>query len=112
MGGSGGGGSGGMPTACKPGVVGAVLTECGYPFASANGLTDILFNESPVLAAIVPSGGYPFASVQLFYNDEHAITLGVHEAAILGLTPPFPVSPLAKTPDIVDSPQTGTTRIT
>jgi hypothetical protein len=52
-----GSGSGGTPTVCKPGVVGTVITECGYPFASANPLTDILFNESSVLAAIVPSGG-------------------------------------------------------
>ena len=37
-----------------------------------------------MLAAIVPSGGYPFASIQLFYNDEHAMTLGVHEAIING----------------------------
>jgi len=64
-----GGGSGGTPTACKPGVFGPVITECGYPYASSNALTDILFNESSVLAAIVPSGGFPFASVQLFYND-------------------------------------------
>jgi hypothetical protein len=88
-------------------VVGAVITECGYPFASANPLTDILFNESTVLAAIVPSGGYPLASVQLFYNDEHAMTLGVHEADINGVTTSFPVSPLTKSPDLVDTPKTG-----
>jgi len=110
--GAGGASSGGPPTACNPGVVGAVITECGYPFASANALTGILFNESSVLAAIVPSGGYPFASVQLFYNDEHAMTLGVHEADILGVTTSFPVSALTKSPDNVSAPATGTNLIT
>ena len=106
-----GGSDSGPPSACKPGVVGTVITECGYPFASANPLTDILFNESTVLAAIVPSGGYPFASIQLFYNDEHAMTLGVNEAIINGVSTMFPVSPLTKSPDIVDAPATGTNLI-
>ena len=106
-----GGSDSGPPSACKPGVVGPVITECGYPFASSNPLTDILFNESPVLAAIVPSGGYPFASIQLFYNDEHAMTLGVHQAVINGVAKTFPVSPLTKSPDVVTSPQTGTNLI-
>jgi hypothetical protein len=100
-----------MPSACTPGVVGPVITECGYPYASSNALTDILFNESPVLAAIVPSGGYPFASIQLFYNDEHAMTLGVHQTVINGASTDFPLSPLTKSPDIVDMPQTGTNLI-
>jgi hypothetical protein len=97
-----------MPAACTPGVVGPVITECGYPFASSNPLTDILFNESTVLAAIVPSGGYPFASIQLFYNDEHAMTLGIHQTVINGVSMDFPVSPLTKSPDIINMPATGT----
>lgn len=109
--GAGGSDSGGPATACKPGVVGPIITECGYPFASANPLTDILFNESSVLGAIVPSGGYPFASIQLFYNDEHAMTLGVREAVINGVTTPFPVSPLSMSPDTVNAPETGTNLI-
>jgi hypothetical protein len=92
-------------------VVGPIITECGYPYASANPLTDILFNESTVLAAIVPAGGYPFASITLFYNDEHAMTLGVGETIINGVSSTFPVSPLTKSPDIVNNPQTGTNLI-
>ena len=108
-----GGSTGSNPaTACKPGVVGTIITECGYPFASSNPLTDILFNESTVLAAIVPSGGYPLATVQLFYNDEHAMTLGVREAVINGVSQTFPVSPLTASPDIVNTPDTGTNLIT
>ncbi|HVU05387.1 MAG TPA: hypothetical protein VHE30_26755 [Polyangiaceae bacterium] len=110
-GGGGGGGDAGPTTACQPGVVGPIITECGYPYASANPLTDILFNESDVLAAIVPSGGYPFARIQLFYNDEHAMTLGVRETVIDGVTTDFPLSALTKSPDIVDNPTTGTNLI-
>ena len=110
--GAGGESGGNQATACKPGVVGTVITECGYPFASSNPLTDILFNESTVLAAIVPSGGYPFASVQLFYNDEHAMTLGVREAVIDGASQSFPVSALTASPDVVNTPETGTNLIT
>ena len=111
MGGGGSDGSGATETACKPGVVGPVITECGYPYSSSNALTDILFNESSVLAAIVPSGGYPFASIQLFYNDEHAMTLGVRETVINGASTPFPVSTLGKSPDIVNTPATGSNLI-
>lgn len=110
--GAGGSGGGNPATACQPGVVGTIITECGYPFASSNPLTDILFNESTVLAAIVPSGGYPLASVQLFYNDEHAMTLGVREAVIDGVSQTFPVSALTASPDIATMPETGTNLIT
>jgi len=106
-----GGSNSGPASACKPGVVGPVITECGYPFASANPLTEILFNESTVLGAIVPSGGYPLASIQLFYNDEHAMTLGVHEVVIDGVSKTFPLSPLSMSPDTVDAPDTGTNLI-
>jgi len=109
--GAGGADSGGTPSACKPGVVGPIITECGYPFASSNALTGILFNESTVLGAIVPSGGYPLASIQLFYNDEHAMTLGVQEVVINGVSKSFPVSALTKSPDVVDAPETGTNLI-
>src|SRR5262249_5144361 len=98
---------GSTPTGCTPGMVGPIITECGYPYASPNALTDILFNESTVLAAIVPSGGYPFASIQLFYNDEHAMTLGVHQTVINGVSTDYPVSPLMMSPAIVNTPQTG-----
>src|SRR5262249_21360737 len=49
--------------------------------------------------------------IQLFYNDEHAMTLGVRETVIDGVSTTFPVSPLTKSPDIVSSPATGTNLI-
>src|SRR6185295_9023199 len=90
-GGSGGGGGsgassgGGMDggTVCAPGVIGPVITDCGYPFQSNNPLTNVGFVESEVLRAIDPSGGVPLASIRLFYSDEHALTLGVRRVEVI-----------------------------
>ncbi len=110
------GGSTGGPTsgnaACTPGFVGPIVTNCGYPYSSGNPLTNIVFNESEVLAAILPSGGYPFASIQLFYNDEHAMTLGVRQTVINGVAKDYDVSPLTSNPQVIENPKTGTNDIT
>jgi hypothetical protein len=98
----------GPATVCTPGVEGPVITDCGYPYASDNPLTSIEFNESEVLRAIVPSGGAPIASVRLYYNDEHALTLGVRSVVVEGRTHDFPVSELTDNPGTVRSPRTGT----
>lgn len=107
----GSGGSGGNPV-CTPGVVGPVITDCGYPFDSSNPRTSIVFNESEVLRAIEPSGGAPLASVRLFYNDEHALTLGVRHVDVktsAGTTgKDYAVSPLDMNPGHTRYPQTGT----
>jgi len=102
-------------TVCTPGVVGPVITDCGYPYESSNPLTNVVFNESEVLRAIDPSGGVPLASVRLFYNDEHALTLGVRRVEVItaaGTTgTDYPVSPLATNPDQIYFPQTGTNEV-
>ncbi len=101
----------GQTSVCTPGVVGPVITDCGYPYASDNPLTNVEFNESEVLRAIAPSGGAPLASVRLFYNDEHALTLGVRSVSVQSSTGTtshdFPVSALDTDPGAVRSPQTG-----
>ncbi|MGC4090055.1 MAG: hypothetical protein QM756_19675 [Polyangiaceae bacterium] len=97
---------------CTPGVVGAIITDCGYPYQSANPRTSIVFNESEVLHAIVPSGGAPLASVKLFYNDEHALTMGVRQVVVNGASTNYSVSPLTSNPGSVRSPQTGTNATT
>ncbi|MGH7297377.1 MAG: hypothetical protein ACRELB_20745, partial [Polyangiaceae bacterium] len=59
------------------------------------------FNESTTLCAInAVGGGSKPAVIQVFYNDEHALTLGC-------ATPADPVSPLSADPDAVPYPQTG-----
>jgi hypothetical protein len=82
---------------CKPGITipPATLTtdSCGYPAAS--------FVESTTLCAInAVGGGTKPAVIQVFYNDEHALTLGC-------ATSSAPVSPLSTDPAAVHYPQTG-----
>ena len=97
---------------CAPGVVGPVITDCGYPYQSAKPLTNVSFNEDEVLRAIVPSGGSPLASIRVFYNDEHALTLGVRSVVAGGKSTDYPVSALVTDPDSVRYPQTGTNLLT
>jgi hypothetical protein len=115
-GGAGSGGAAGSGTVCTPGVVGPVITDCGYPYDSSNPLTSVDFNESEVLRAIDPSGGAPLASIRLFYNDEHALTLGVKHVDVITSSgtsgKDYPVSPLVTDPDQVHFPQTGTNETT
>jgi hypothetical protein len=68
--------------------------NCGYPAAS--------FVESTTICAInaVGGGGAKPAIIQVFYNDEHALTLGC-------ATSSNPVSALSSDPAAVSYPQTG-----
>ena len=83
---------------CTPGITLPSATGgndgCGYPSTS--------FVESTTICAInaVGGGGTKPAIVQVFYNDEHALTLGC-------ATSTAPVSPLSTDPDAVHYPQTG-----
>lgn len=83
---------------CTPGITvpAATMTtdSCGYPASS--------FVESTTICAInaVGGGGAKPAIIQVFYNDEHALTLGC-------ATSSAPVSPLSTDPDAVSYPQTG-----
>jgi hypothetical protein len=110
---NGNGGSSGtvVSATCTPGVVGAVVTGCGYPYASAVALTSVDFNESEVLRAIRPSIDVAGGTVTLLYNDEHAMTLGVRQVVVKSATgstsTDYPVSPLATSPSSVLDPKTG-----
>jgi hypothetical protein len=109
-------GTGGISTAagCTPGMTGLQLTDCGYP-TGTTGLASVAFSESTVLEAVVPSGGEPTASIAVFYNDEHAMTLGVRQVVLKdtnGTTMmDFPVSALPSDPGTVSNPMLGTTMI-
>ncbi|MGH7272708.1 MAG: hypothetical protein ACREJ3_19950, partial [Polyangiaceae bacterium] len=90
---------GSVPNAasCMPGITIPAATggndSCGYPTTS--------FVESTTLCAINASGGGANpAIVQVFYNDEHALTLGC-------ATSTFPVSALSSDPEALHYPQTG-----
>jgi hypothetical protein len=123
-GGSGIGGSGGDPYAnpdggvitCIPGVAGTAITDCGYPYtSSATPLTRVVFNEVEVLRAIQPAGAIPTAIVRLFYNDEHALTLGVRRVVVKDTsgttTTDYPISALSSNPGSVTSAQFGTSEL-
>ena len=109
-------GGGSNPAGCVPGQTGLQLIDCGYPMMGATGLAAVVFNESTVLEAVVPTGGEPTATIQVFYNDEHAMTLGVRQVQVksgAGTTMmDFPVSPLPSDPGSVTNPMLGTTMIT
>ena len=113
-GGAGGtvGTGGSTAVTCAPGVVGPIVTDCGYPYFSSNALTSVTFNESEVLRAIRPSLDASGGVVSLLYNDEHAMTLGVREVVVKSAsgatTTDYGVSPLKASPDSILSPQTGT----
>jgi len=97
---------------CTPGVEELVITDCGYPTTTSNPLTATVFNENEVFRAIRPAGSWPNGVVQMFYNDEHAMTLGVREVAVKDssgtTTTDYPVTALTTDPGSSTSPQTGT----
>lgn len=82
---------------CTPGITVPTATtttdSCGYAASS--------FVESTTICAInAIGGGSKPAIVQVFYNDEHALTLGCQTSSHL-------VTTLATDPDAVKYPQTG-----
>jgi hypothetical protein len=118
--GSGVTGSGGMiPTggttgvySCTPGVEQLIITDCGYPMTTSNPLTATVFSENEVFRAIRPAGAWPNGVVQMFYSDEHAMTLGVRRVVVKDASGTtmmdYPVTALAADPGTATNPQTGT----
>jgi hypothetical protein len=100
---------------CTPGREELIITDCGYPNATNSPLSSTVFNENEVLRAIRPAGSWPNGIVQMFYNDEHALTLGVRQVGVKTSsgtsTTDFPVTPLATNPGSAIDPQLGTTML-
>jgi len=100
---------------CTPGVTGTLITGCGYPSSSGGTLASVDFNEDEVLRAIQPEGGAPNGVVRVFYNDEHALTLGVRSVVVKTAsgttTTDYPVSALMSDPGSVTNAQLGTTEL-
>ncbi|HXT97446.1 MAG TPA: hypothetical protein VN853_14185 [Polyangia bacterium] len=111
--GSGSTGAAGAGTTCTSGQQQTVVVDCGYPTSSSDVLTSVTFNESDILRAIQPSGSASSGVVRLFYNDEHALTLGVRSVVVTSAsgatTTDYPVSALPADPGSVTSPETGST---
>jgi hypothetical protein len=108
---------------CSPARAQAIISKCSpvsactvpYPFPSANPRTSIVFNESEVLRAFAVAVTNDCApkNIQVFYNDEHALVLGVRRVIVKNTgsttTNDYPVSPLNGNPGSVVNPQVGST---
>jgi hypothetical protein len=96
-------------------------TNCslGYPVVSGNPATNVDFNESDVLVAYSPqnsTSAAPGLTVSAFYDDEHAMTLGVRRVIVKSAagtaTTDYPVSPLPASPSQFFNPSIGATALT
>jgi hypothetical protein len=112
-GGTGGGGSNftGNFTAAqkvKP-TVGDGLSD--YPYPSSNPLTSVAFNESAVLRSATLD--LVNGSFEVWYNDEHALALGVSQVNVKTstgtTTTNYAVAPLTSNPGSAINPAIGTT---
>src|SRR5204863_6084765 len=96
----------------------AVLASCviGYPYASSEPRTSVVFNESGVLRAFKPAIATTGDRLMVFYNDEHALALGVRRVIVKTTagttTTDYPVSPLLSIPGSQANPDVGTTALT
>ena len=111
--------SGGACTGGAP----ATVPPCAimYPFASSDPRTSVVFNESEVLRTFSPTGAVtatPGLTIKLWYNDEHALTLGVRRVSVKTKTgtavTDYPLAALCSTPTAgcgVTNPQVGTTAL-
>jgi hypothetical protein len=104
------------PTNTPCGALG--LCTAPYPFTSGNPRTSVAFNESEVLAAFrvtTTEDGCTPLTLNMFYSDEHALTLGVRQTQVktcagITVTGVCTVSAMVNHPaDHVHSPMTGCT---
>ena len=96
---------------------GCTTCAIGYPDNTNLPKSAVVFNESEVLVAISPGPttcGLALPTViKAYYNDEHAITLGVRQVQVKTsagtTTTNYPVSPYSGTPGCMSNPLVGTT---
>src|SRR2546428_1747540 len=94
---------------------------CGYPGQGGDPRVTVAFNESTVVAGFSPQGTVtagPGLSIKLWYNDEHALTLGVRRVSVKTKTgtagTDYPLAALCSTPTPgcgVTNPPVGTTAL-
>jgi hypothetical protein len=95
------------------------LVQCacntGYPDSSNPPRSLVVFNESEVLRAFDPGPvgcGSPSGTIKLWYNDEHALTLGVRRVIVKSAggtsTTDYDFTPTPAAPTCVDHPNVGT----
>ena len=87
-----------------------------YPYVSANPLTSVVFNESEVLRGFSPIIAGHGDTIKVWYNDEHALTLGVRRVIVKTAsgttTNDYPLTPLTGVPGGATNPAVGTLALT
>ena len=96
-----------------------VYGDCalGYPDTSNDPLSDTIFNESATLRAYAPEIAGPGGTIKVWYNDEHAMTLGVRQVVTktkvngrtVTTTKNYTVSQLTSDPSSTMNPAVGAT---
>jgi hypothetical protein len=81
-------------------IVRAVATPERWCELSLRPSTDLSGGRTTCTSGLLPRGGTKPALIQVFYNDEHALTLGC-------ATPTNPVSPLSTDPAVCPLPADG-----
>jgi hypothetical protein len=111
MGMTGQGNIAGASATCAGTTQSTVVLDCGYP-STGSPLSSTIFNEDGVLRAIVPGGTSSGGVVKAFYNDEHALTLGVRNVVVKSssgsTSTDYTVTGLSSDPGSATSPKTGT----
>ena len=87
-----------------------------YPFASAEPRTSVPFNEPEILRAFSAEPISPTGTIKVWYNDEHALMLGVRSVIVKNsssssTTINYAVTPMGSNPGNATSPQVGTTAL-
>jgi hypothetical protein len=103
------------PVPPPPGVTYISGNSSDYPFTSSNPLTSVAFNESSALAgaALNLNNG----TFDVWYTDEHAMTLGVNQVTVIAAngtstTTNYAVTPMNGDPGSAINPAIGTTATT
>jgi hypothetical protein len=111
----------GAPPPGGPGVQGgqdkkAIPCELTYPYASSNPRTSLTFNESEVLRSMSPAIAKAGETIKVWYNDEHALTLGVRQVLDKSIKPNtttnYALAKLVGNPGHVANPDEGSTLMT
>jgi hypothetical protein len=98
-------------------------TNCALGYTASAGAprtpADVVFNESDVLVAFSPQTTVqvtPGLTVNVWYSDEHAMTLGVRQVSVITssgtTTTNYPISSLSGNPGVQGNPQVGSTALT
>jgi Flp pilus assembly protein TadG len=91
-------------------------TQCvlGYPYSSSNPRTSQTFSESGVLRGFTTQAKASGNTIDVWFNDEHALTLGVRQvvvktSATKSTTTNYSVSTMSSNPGFATNPAVGST---